>query len=134
MLGVPGPKVVKNLLLLLRAAWSAQQLRHVIDEDGLEVRSVPSTKVTRAGRHYFSIDDVVIASTACNGDLSSESPGDVAVVGDGWRMWKSLSTLVWKQPLRGVLLLLCVLEYSGHGRAFIVIVLFWPWTGFIHLL
>jgi len=24
---------------------------------------------------------------------------------------------VWKQPLRGVLLLLCVLEYSGHGRA-----------------
>jgi len=40
MLGVPGPKVVKNLLLLLRAAWSAQQLRHVIDEDGLEVRSV----------------------------------------------------------------------------------------------
>ena len=92
-----------------------------------------STEVTRDDR-YFSIDDVVIASTACNGDLSSESPGDVAVVGDSWRMWKSLSTLVWKQPLRGVLLLLCGLEYSGHGRAFIVIVLFWPWTGFIHLL
>ena len=51
MLGVPGPKVVKNLLLLLGAAWSAQQLRHVIDEDGLEVRSVTSTKVTRDDRH-----------------------------------------------------------------------------------
>ena len=48
MLGVPGPKVVKNLLLLLGAAWSAQQLHHVIMiEMGWRSGVSQGTEVTR---------------------------------------------------------------------------------------
>ena len=52
MLGVPGPKVVKNLLLLLGAAWSAQQLHHVIMiEMGWRSGVSRGTEVTRDDRH-----------------------------------------------------------------------------------